>query len=75
MYLTTKHITIYDHLFQHSFIITCLNSGAQVQVKKYTKFSKHISIVQQLAHYPTKLIHLLLSISFLDATQAYSETG
>lgn len=57
----------------------CPNSAAQVQVKKYTKFSKHISIEQQLAHYPTKLIHLLLFISFLDtdvqSTEAYSETG
>lgn len=35
--------------------------------------------MQQLVHYPTKFIHLLFSISFLDAdvesTQAYSETG
>lgn len=67
MYLSTRHITIYDHLFQHSFIIMCLSPAAQVEVKKYTKFSKHISIVQQLLYYPTKLIHPLLSISFLDA--------
>lgn len=67
MYLTAKHITISDHLFQHSFIIMHLNPAAQVQVKKYTKFSKHISIVQQLPYYPTKWIHPLLPISFLDA--------
>lgn len=67
MYSSTKHITIYNHLFRHSFIITCLNSGAQRGVNKYVKFSKHIRIVQQLPHYPTKFTQLLLSISFLDA--------